>query len=160
MSTPTNSSNNERTVPRPNQAGSERTVPQGGQAQSEQTVSQSHLTRDQSTVARQSQTQDEQRAVQEGTPNVTREVQQAMKPIFPQWPRSKPGPQATPPPPGMRPINGLRPEQVVEVGYNQVTGEPSTQDPVRYFPDESKGSTSTDEQVTAQDVMRRGKERL
>jgi len=104
--------------------------------------------------------QDEQRAVQEGTPNVTREVQQGMKPIYPQWPTSKRGPHATTPPPGQRPINALRAEQVVEVGYNQVTGEPSTQDPIRTFPDEAKGPAGTDQQETAQDVMRRGKERL
>ena len=136
MSTPTNSTRNEQTVPRKSQ------------------------TQDEQTVAQQSQSQDEQRAVQEGTPNVTREVQEGMKPIFPQWPTSKRGPHATTPPPGQRSINSLRSEQVVEVGYNQVTGEPSTQDPVRSFPEESKGATGTDQQVTAQDVLRRGKERL
>ncbi len=106
--------------------------------------------------------QDEQRAVQEGTPNVTREVQQGMKPVYPEWPTSKHGPRATPPPPGMRPINAIRAEQVVEVGYNQATGEPATQDPVRYNPDEAKVGKDTgfDHQETAQDGMRRGKERL
>ncbi len=136
MSTPTNPTRNEQTVPRKSQR------------------------QDEQTVAQQSQRQDEQRAVQEGTPDVTREVQQGMKPIFPQWPTSKPGPHATPPPPGQRPINALRSEQMVEVGYNQVTGEPSTQDPLRAFPDESKGPAGSDQQVTAQDVLRRGKERL
>ncbi len=104
--------------------------------------------------------QDEQRALQEGTPDATREVQQSIKPIYPQWPTSKRGPTATPPPPGQRSINAIRSEQVVEVGYNQVTGEPSTQDPLRSFPDEAKGPAGTDQQVTAQDVMHRGKERL
>lgn len=112
--------------------------------------------------AKQEINQDEQRAVQEGTPDATREVQQGMKPNYPEWPTSKPGPRATTPPPGQRPINAIRAEQVVEVGYNQVTGEPSTQDPVRYNPDEAKVGKDTgyDQLETAQDVMRRGKERL
>ena len=42
---------------------------------------------------------------------------------YPAWPRSKPGPEVTTPPPGMHP-KAERPEQVVEVGYNQETGEP------------------------------------
>ncbi|GAC1424950.1 MAG: hypothetical protein NVS4B1_02110 [Ktedonobacteraceae bacterium] len=104
--------------------------------------------------------QGEQRVVQEETPNVTREVQQGMKPVYLPWPTSKRGPQITTPPLGQRSINALRAEQVVEVGYNQVTGEPGTQDPSRAFPDEAKGPTGTDQQETAQDIMRRGKERL
>jgi len=111
-------------------------------------------------LLKQGMNQDEQRALQEGTPDATREVQQGMKPIYPQWPTSKRGPTATPPPPGQRSINAIRSEQVVEVGYNQVTGEPSTHDPLRAFPDEAKGPAGTDQQVTAQDVMHRGKERL
>ncbi|HTK06779.1 MAG TPA: hypothetical protein VL485_06410 [Ktedonobacteraceae bacterium] len=43
--------------------------------------------------------------------------------VFPKWPVSKPGPWTTPPPPGMRPVNALRPEQVMEIGYDQETGE-------------------------------------
>ncbi len=119
-----------------------------------------HSMPDEEALSKQETNQDEQRAVQEGTPNVTRDVQQGMQPIYPQWPTSKRGPHATTPPPGQRPINALRSEQVVEVGYNQVTGEPSTQDPSRAFPDENKGPAGTDQQETAQDVMRRGKERL
>ena len=117
-----------------------------------------HSTPDKEAPSKQGLNQDEQRAVQEGTPNVN--VQQGMQPIYPQWPTSKRGPRATTPPPGQRSINALRSEQVVEVGYNQVTGEPSTQDPSRAFPDENKGPAGTDQQETAQDVMRRGKERL
>ncbi len=118
------------------------------------------ITPEEKASSAQSMTQDEQRAVQEGTPNVTREVQQGMKPIYPQWPTSKRGPHATTPPPGQRPINAIRAEQVVEVGYNQVTGEPAIQDPVRAFPDEAKGPAGTDQQETAQDMIRRGKDRL
>ena len=44
------------------------------------------------------------------------------------WPRSKPGPQATPPPPGQKPVP-QRTDQVVEIGYNQETGTPSTEQP-------------------------------
>jgi hypothetical protein len=59
----------------------------------------------------------------------------------------------------MRPINAIRAEQVVEVGYNQETGEPSTQDPHRSLPDASQGPMSTD-LPTAQDAIKRGKVRL
>lgn len=119
------------------------------------------LTPNEEALLKQGMNQDEQRAIQEGTPNVTRGVQQGgMQPIYPQWPTSKPGPRVMTPPLGQRPINAIRAEQVVEVGYNQVTGEPGTQDPRRAFPDEAKGPAGTDQQETAQDVMRRGKERL
>ncbi len=118
------------------------------------------LTPNEEALLKQGMNQDEQRALQEGTTNVTREVQQGMKSIYPQWPTFKPGPRITPPPPGQRPINAIRAEQVVEVGYNQVTGEPSTHDPLRAFPDEAKGPAGTDQQETAQDVLHRGKERL
>ncbi|GAC1354118.1 MAG: hypothetical protein NVS4B11_38100 [Ktedonobacteraceae bacterium] len=119
-----------------------------------------NLTPNEEALLKQGMKQDEQRAMQQGAPDTTREVQQGMKPIYPQWPTSKRGPTITPPPPGQRPFNGIRAEQVVEVGYNQVTGEPSTHDPLRAFPDEAKGPAGTDQQETAQDVMRRGKERL
>lgn len=118
------------------------------------------LTPHEEALLKQGMNQDEQRAMQEGTPNVTREVQQGMKPIYPQWPTSRRGPTSTTPPPGQHPINAIRAEQVVEVGYNQVTGEPSIQNPSRAFPDEAKGPAGTDQQETAQDIMRRGKERL
>ncbi len=125
-------------------------------------TSSTNLTPNEEAILHQGMNQDEQRAVQEGTPNVTREVRQGMKPNYPSWPTSKPGPYVTLPPPGMRPINASRAEQVVEVGYNQVTGEPSTSDPRRYNPDEAKVGKDTgfDQQETAQDVLRRGKERL
>jgi hypothetical protein len=120
------------------------------------------LTPEEEAVLQQSMNQDEQRAVQEGTPDVTREVQHGMKPRYPSWPTSKPGPYVTPPPPGMKPITAVRAEQVVEVGYNQVTGVPSTQDPRRYNPDETKVGKDTgyDQLETAQDVSRKGKDRL
>src|SRR5919109_565050 len=82
-------------------------------------------------VLQQSVNQDEERALQEGEPETTKAVQQSMQPRYPGWPTSKPGPLATQPPPGQRPINALRSEQVAEIGYNQVIGEPSTQHPLR-----------------------------
>ncbi len=102
---------------------------------------------------------DELRALQEGIVNPSRSIQEAPQPHYPGWPTSVPGPRSTPPPPGMRPINAIRPEQVVEVGYNQETGEPSTTDPRRALPDASQGPTSPD-LPTAQDALKRGKVRL
>lgn len=40
------------------------------------------------------------------------------------WPTSKPGPQATQPPPRSRPMP-TRTDQMIEVGYDQVRGEPA-----------------------------------
>ena len=50
------------------------------------------------------------------------------------WPTSKPGPRATSPPPGQIPMP-KRTDQMVEIGYNQETGTPSTLDPLRSLPD-------------------------
>ncbi len=120
-----------------------------------------NLTRNEEALLQQGINQDEQHTLQAGVPDPIRGVQQGgVQPIYPHWPTSHPGPRVTPPPPGERPINAIRAEQMVEVGYNQVTGEPATQDPLRAFPDEAKGPAGTDQQETAQDVMRRGKERL
>lgn len=75
------------------------------------------------------------------------------------WPTSKPGPEATPPPPGQVQLPG-RTEQTLEVGYNQITGTPSTEDPRRSFPDETLvGTTSFEQRETAQDVTRKRKKR-
>ena len=124
-------------------------------------TSQNNLTKNEEALLQQSITQDEQNTLQEGLPDPTRSVQQGgMKPIYPQWPTSHRGPTSTPPPPGQRPMNAIRAEQVVEVGYNQVTGEPSTQDPSRANPTEEQGPAGTDQQETAQDIMHRGKQRL
>jgi len=55
----------------------------------------------------------------------------------------------------------MRSEQVAEVGYNQETGEPGTQSPLRSLPDETlTGQTSFDQPETAQEVLRKRKERL
>ncbi len=86
---------------------------------------------------------------------------QKMKPHYPDWPISKPGPWITPVPPGMRPINAIRREQVAEVGYNQETGEPATQSPFRSQPDErTTGATGFDQTETAQEALHRRKRRI
>jgi hypothetical protein len=75
------------------------------------------------------------------------------------WPTSRPGPYATEPPPGQSPVPG-RTEQVVEVGYNQETGEPGDAHPLRSQPDASlAGSTSFDQQETAPRFLKRRKKK-
>ena len=119
------------------------------------------LTPDEYKTQQQGVEQDTLRALQEGTPNTNKAVQQSMQPRYPNWPTSIPGPQATPPPPGMKPLNAIRREQVAEIGYNQETGQPGTDHPLRSMPDESmKGRTSFDQQETAQEALKRRKHRL
>jgi len=73
------------------------------------------------------------------------------------WPTSKPGPFATPPPPGQKPMPG-RTDQVVEIGYNQETGTPITDHPLRSMPEEAlKGRTAFDQQETALDALKKRK---
>jgi hypothetical protein len=49
---------------------------------------------------------------------------------------------------------------MVEIGYNQATGDPSTTDPRRWFPDEARsGSPSFDQLETAQEAARKRKRR-
>ncbi|HLQ31043.1 MAG TPA: hypothetical protein VK140_17540, partial [Ktedonobacteraceae bacterium] len=67
--------------------------------------------------------------------------------------------RATQPPPGQRPMPG-RTDQVVEVGYNQETGTPITDSPLRSMPDASlKGQTGFDQQETAQEAMKKRKKK-
>ncbi len=49
----------------------------------------------------------------------------SIRPYYLPWPVSKPGSLAKQPPSGQWPINLLRREQLVEVGYGQVTTEQS-----------------------------------
>src|SRR5213082_4049862 len=71
------------------------------------------------------------------------------------WPTSKPGPFATPPPPGQRPMPG-RTDQVVEIGYNQETGTPITDHPLRSMPEASlHGTPGFDQLQTAQQAMKK-----
>jgi len=86
---------------------------------------------------------------------------QRVTPHYPAWPSSKPGPQTTPVPPGMGPISAIRREQVAEAGYNQETGEPSTQSPFRSQPDARiTEHPGFDQAETAQEVLHRRKHRL
>lgn len=124
---------------------------------------QARLTPDEYKAMQQGIEQDETRALQEGTPNTNKAVQQSMQPHYPKWPTSKPGPQSTPPPPGMRPIDALRSEQMVEVGYNQETGTPGTLDPARTLPDAALHNDVSPDQLVSSatpDGPRRKKERI
>jgi hypothetical protein len=110
---------------------------------------------------KQSAAQDDLRTLQEGTSDANKTVQESIKPQYPNWPTSKPGPHAMLPPPGMRSINAMRSEQVKELGYNQETGEPGVQSPLRSLPDASmEGQTSFDQLETAQESLKKRKERL
>ncbi len=109
------------------------------------------------TIMQQGSIQDDLRARQEGTPNTNSVVQHSMRPRYPNWPTSRPGPLASQPGVGQQPINALRREQMVEVGYNQETGTPRTQDPERYWPDEDlQGRTGFDQLRTAQQQAKQG----
>ncbi len=71
---------------------------------------------------------------------------------YPNWPTSKPGPKATQPPPGMRPMQ-KRTEQMLEVGYNQETGEPAAPAAARTEPDPSlKGRVSIDQEKSMRET--------
>jgi hypothetical protein len=92
---------------------------------------------------------------QESTPTVS------SGPTWPVWPTSQPGPRSTPPPPAMHPFNVFRPEQVSEVGYNQETGEPGSQSPLRSLPDASmKEQVSLDQQPAQPKTLSKRKKRL
>ena len=82
----------------------------------------------------------------------TKAASSSKLPKLPKWPTSRPGPQVTEPPPGQRRVT-MRTEQVVEVGYNQETGEPGVPVQARIEPDESlEGSVSTEQQKSMQQV--------
>jgi hypothetical protein len=105
--------------------------------------------------------QDERRVVQEGQTDEGKAMQSGLAISFPTWPTSKPGPQSTPPPPGMKPISAIRREQVAEMNYNQETGEPADQNPLRANPDETlTGPTGFDQPLTGQEMLRKRKPRL
>lgn len=83
-----------------------------------------------------------------------------LQPNWPNWPTSKPGPRSTPPAPGTHSINKFRPEQLQEVGYDQETGEPAAQSPLRSLPDERITGPTSFDQPTAQEVVGKRKQRL
>ena len=107
-----------------------------------------------------SSTQQEQSGVEQSTKSNEPVVWAGVQPSWPTWPTSKPGPRSTPPIPGSRPINTFRPEQFEEVGYNQQTGEPATQSPLRSLPDERTTGPTSFDQPTAQDTVGKRIQRL
>jgi len=110
---------------------------------------------------KQSAAQEDLRTLQESTPDTNKTVQEGIRPQYPNWPTSKPGPRSTPPPPGTRSINAMRSEQVKELDYNQETGEPGVQSPPHSQPDASvEGQASFDQLETAQESLKKRKERL
>lgn len=54
-------------------------------------------------------------------------AQPTRKPVFPEWPTSKPGPKVTRPPAGTRRVP-LRTEQVIETEYDQEHGKSAIRD--------------------------------
>ena len=112
-------------------------------------------------MQKESSKQDELRALQDGQADASRAVQERVPIVFPTWPTSKPGPLSTPPPPGMKPVSAIRSEQVAEINYNQETGEPADQNPLRSNPDETlTGPTGLDQPLTGQEMLRKRKPRL
>jgi hypothetical protein len=104
-----------------------------------------------------SNAQPEQTVVEQSRVSNEQVVWPGLQPSWPSWPTSKPGPRATPSIPGTHPINSFRPEQYKEIGYNQQTGEPATQSPLRSLPDErTSGPTSFDQPL----MPGKGKQRL
>jgi hypothetical protein len=65
----------------------------------------------------------EQKAIQ--LPQPTQVVWSGMRPTWPSWPSSKPGPCSTPPVPEMHSINAFRPEQYVEASNPEATYQPT-----------------------------------
>lgn len=59
------------------------------------------------------------------TTEQTKALQKSTLPPFPKWPTSKRGPMVTEPPPGTKRVR-LRPEQVVEINYDQEHGKHAT----------------------------------
>src|SRR5450631_253033 len=105
---------------------------------------------------KQSAAQEDLRTLQESTADTNKTVQESLRPHYPNWPTSKPGPHSTLPPAGMRSINAMRSEQVKELGYNQETGEPGVQSPLRSLPDSSmEGQTGFDQLETAQESLKK-----
>jgi len=88
-------------------------------------------------------------------------VVQRIKPRYPSWPTSKPGPLSTSPLAGMRSINPFRPEQVTQTDYHQQTGQQSVDSLQHSASDASgHGPTSLDQLKTAQDSLGKRKQRL
>ena len=101
------------------------------------------------------------RAAQEVSQREETSVGPRVKPLYPSWPTSQPGPRVKLPPPGMRSTNAFRPEQVSELGYNQETGEPGIDSPLRSQPDIAEvPDAGFDQKPVGQNSLHKGKKRL
>lgn len=89
-----------------------------------------------------------QQSVQSAPSTSNQTLQGDLHVHFPAWPTSKPGPRVTPVPAGSKPINAARREQVAEIGYNQVVGEPA--DPTRPIPQSDPALKELEEIQAAQ----------
>jgi hypothetical protein len=101
-------------------------------------------------------TPSKQQTLEQTVPSENSSVQR-IKPRYPSWPSSKPGPQSTPPPMGMHSVNVFRPEQVAEIAYNGQTGnglEHSLSDTTAH------GSIRIDQTRNAQEALGKRKVRL
>lgn len=104
--------------------------------------------------------QSQQQVLQQVVPSEMQVVHR-IKPCYPSWPTSKPGPQSTPPPVGMRSVNPFRPEQITEIDANRETDQPSVDSSLHSIPDASiHGSTSFDQSKNAQDTLGKRKRRM
>jgi hypothetical protein len=104
--------------------------------------------------------QSQQQVLQQDVPS-EKQVVHRVKPRYPSWPTSKPGPQSTPPPVGMRSINPFRPEQITEIDFSREIDQPSADSLLHSAPDASiHGSTSSDQSKNAQDTLGKRKHRL
>src|SRR5438128_984921 len=89
---------------------------------------------------------------QEQEQETTKASSPSKLPKLPNWTTSRPGPKVTEPLPGQKRVV-KRTEQVVEVGYNQETGEPGVRVPARPEADELiKGTISTEQEKSVQQV--------
>jgi len=113
------------------------------------------LTSEDKATSEQSVAQDGLNALQESTIPNARAVEN-IKPSYPNWPTSRPGPRSTPAPGGMRSINAIRSEQVKEPDNNQESSEVGTLS----LEDATKNVTTPDQPETGQRVLKKRKERL
>ena len=71
-----------------------------------------------------------------------------VRPNYPNWPTSLPGPFRKQPPKGMKSMNALRSEQFAEINYDQTVGEPEKADPHRYHPEQAMEGRASFDQAT------------
>ncbi len=109
----------------------------------------------------QNTSQSERQTVQSTVP-IEKKVVRRIKPCYPSWPTSEPGPLSTSPLVGTYSINPFRPEQMAEIAYNQEMGQPSVDDSSQHSVLDASvhGPTSFDQPKNAQDMLGKRKQRL